>query len=142
MYQGTTATSAIRIGQSDEVLVAIDGSDAFSGAGDVFQVLNDLEAALAADDAAAVGGTIDRLDAARAQLVSTRSRARVPPGPGGRCARGVGEPLDAARRAVVDGGGGGIRWRRLQFAALQTSYEAALQIAATGSSSKLFDFMR
>lgn len=142
VYQGTTATSAIRIGQSDEVLVAIDGADAFTGAGDVFQALTDLETALAADDAAAVGGTIDRLDAARAQLVSTRSdlgfrQVRVDD------ARAVSEGLATLFDARLSTAVAADPVETFsQFAALQTSYEAALQITATGSSSKLFDFMR
>jgi flagellar hook-associated protein 3 FlgL len=139
-YLGTTATNAIRIGASDEVLVSIDGSDAFGS--DVFQALTDLEAALAADDPTAVAGTIDRLESGHSQLVSTRSelgfrQIRVDD------ARAVSASLATLLEGrLTDAVAADPVEAFTEFAALQTSYEAALQITATGAGSKLFDFMR
>lgn len=140
VYQGSTASQSIRIGASDEVEVALDGSAVFGG--DVFAVLTDLETALAADDATAVGATIDRLDAAHGLLVSARSdlgfrQQRVDD------ARTVSTSLATllegrlSNAVAVDP-----VEAYTEFAALQTSYEAALQITATGNGSKMFDFMR
>ena len=139
-YVGGAASQAIRIGASDEVVVAIDGSAAFGG--DVFAALDDLEAALTADDAAGVGATIDRLDAAHAQLVSSRSelgfrQVRVDD------ARAVAESMAALLDGQLSEAVAADPVEAFSaFAALQTSYEAALQITGSGSGSKLFDFLK
>ena len=49
-YQGDGGTKDHIIGEGLQVNIIADGSQIFQGAGDVFDVLNDLEAALRADD--------------------------------------------------------------------------------------------
>lgn len=137
-YVGGTASSAIRIGEDNEVVVALDGGEVF---GDVFAQLDALEAALAADDPAAVAATIDGLDLAHRHLVAMREDvgyrqltvddARV-------VSEGL-ESLLGARLSESVAADPVAAYAELQ--ALQTSYQAALQITASGSGSMLFDYL-
>ena len=139
-YQGSTASQAIRIGASEEVEVALDGSQVFGP--DVFAALTDLEAALAGNDASAVNGTIDRLNAAHGKLVSSRSdlgtrQLRVDD------ARTVSTSLSTLLAGRLSNAVAADPVEAFtEFAALQTSYEAALQITAKTAGTKLFDMLR
>lgn len=142
-YQGAGATSTIQVGERESVGATLDGSKVFQGDVDVFQVLSDLQTALAADDATAVGATLDGLDKASRQLVDARQdvgyrRARTEDAT--QVAQNLSLMLD---QHLSDAISVDPAEAFTDLAQLQTSYQAALQVtAATGSGSKLFDFLR
>ncbi|MEZ4239393.1 MAG: flagellin [Myxococcota bacterium] len=141
-YLGSTATQSAQIGKGNDVLVAIDGSEVFQGGVDVFSALSDLEAALTADDPAAVRDLLPTLEDAFQQVVKGRQEV------GYRQAR-----VDDT--TVVSEGLASMLEDRLytataadpaqaytELANLTTTYEAALQVTAQSSGAKLFDLLR
>lgn len=141
-YLGTTATSEIRVGRDQGVAVGLDGGQVFQGGVDAFQALTDLEAALAADDAVAVGASITNLEASHGQLVDWRSRigfrqnqiadARV-------VSENLSSLLDERLSAATEIDPAAAY---TELGALQTSYEAALRITAAGAGTNLFQLLR
>jgi flagellar hook-associated protein 3 FlgL len=140
-YLGGAATGAARIGSGD-VMLAIDGSAVFSGGIDIFATLTDLEAALAADDPTAVGALLPALQDAYEQLVGARqevgyrqSRVDDAVSVSESLAALLDERLYAATAAEP-------AEAYTEFVSLTTTYEAALQVTAQSSGSRLFDLMR
>jgi flagellar hook-associated protein 3 FlgL len=141
-YVGAAATQAARIGRDSDVLLAIDGSAVFGGGVDVFATLADLEAALAADDPAAVGATLPGLQEAFEQIVGARQEV------GYRQARvndavvvteGLAALLD---ERLYEATAADPATAYTELASLTTSYEAALQVTAQSSGARLFDLLR
>lgn len=141
-YVGATASTAVLIAENTDVQLAIDGSDVFAGAGDVFQLMSDFEAALAADDTATIQSMIPQLDAARQQLVAARQEI------GFRQARVDDmEQINESMSLVLTNRYTGLvdadpAAAYTELVTLQTSYQAAMQVAATSSGAKLFDYLR
>lgn len=141
-YLGGPATQAAQVSRTASVLVAIDGSTVFSGPVDAFAALSDLEAALLANDPTAITASIDNLKAAHTQLVGAREeigfrQERV------NDAVAVADALSATldtRLYAATAADPAEAYTNL--AALQTSYEAALQVVAGSSGTKLFDYLR
>jgi flagellar hook-associated protein 3 FlgL len=142
VYQGAAATGTTRVGENQDVETTIDGSAVFQGGVDVFQVLADLEAALAANDPDAVAATLDPLEAAQIQVTTARQDV------GYRQVRVDDAAAVATNLALLLEG-------RLtehtsvdptasftELAQLQTTYQSALQVTAAGSGTKLFDFIK
>ncbi len=141
-YLGGPASAAIRIGRGDDLVVAQDGGQIFAGGVDVFAVLADLEAALAADDPVAVAATLAPLQVAHDQLVGARE------------AVGFGQQRADDARTIAQGLSTLLEGRlsaRIaadpvtsfqEFSALKTSYEAALQVTASASGASLFGMLR
>lgn len=65
-YEGNAGEITRRVGENDVVTVNVTAADAFgfTGGRDVFSLLDDVEAAMAAGDEAAVSGYLDDVDAA------------------------------------------------------------------------------
>jgi flagellar hook-associated protein 3 FlgL len=141
-YVGGPATTRAQIGPDDYLSVSIDGSDVFKGDVDVFGALADLQAALANNDPDAVAGTLDTLQAAHTQIVRARQemgyrQAHVSD------AREVTQSLSVMleeQLGMAVGADPAESYSELM--SLQTSYQAALQMVANSSGSKLFDFLR
>lgn len=78
-FQGDTYEHTIRSGPSSEVTVSASGSRAFTAAGgrDIFQDLNDLEAAMRANDQAGISSRLGALDQGHQQITLERSRTGV-----------------------------------------------------------------
>jgi flagellar hook-associated protein 3 FlgL len=76
-FSGDAGSQVIQIGNGAPTAVGVSGSQAFTAAGgrDVFADLENLRAALAANDDAAVGATLDGLEASHKQVVNERARA-------------------------------------------------------------------
>lgn len=77
-YNGDTNESAIFIGRGTSFTYGITGDRVFKGAGatvpvDIFQVVNDLTVALQTNDVAAIGASIDLLDASMSQVSNITS---------------------------------------------------------------------
>ncbi|MBI5064031.1 MAG: flagellar hook-associated protein FlgL [Desulfatitalea sp.] len=73
VYAGDAGTKDYIIGDGMQVHIGSDGSQIFQGASDVFDVLNDLETALDADDTAGIAAQMPLLEAALQQLNTTRA---------------------------------------------------------------------
>jgi flagellar hook-associated protein 3 FlgL len=76
-FGGNASEPVIQIGNGAPTAVGVSGALAFTVAGgrDVFTDLENLHAALAANDADAVGATLDGLEASHKQVVNERGRA-------------------------------------------------------------------
>lgn len=73
VYAGDGGTKDYIIGDGLQVNIGSDGSQIFQGASDVFQVLNDLETALNADDTTGIAAQLPLLEDVVQQLNTTRA---------------------------------------------------------------------
>lgn len=73
-YAGNTERSQVEIANGVRVSVNITGAQAFQGGTDVFQTLIDLRDDLRAGDTAAIGGSLDTIDAAVEQILQSEAR--------------------------------------------------------------------
>jgi flagellar hook-associated protein 3 FlgL len=141
VYVGAGATSSVQVGANVDVLATIDGSQAFTGGVDVFAALNDFADALTANDTAAIAAAIDTLEEASSQVSLAWSDV------GYRLSR-----LEDARTVAENFEL--VLQERLSLAteadtaeafttlsALQTNYEAALQVTASSSGALLFQLL-
>ncbi|MEM9070790.1 MAG: flagellar hook-associated protein FlgL [Myxococcota bacterium] len=74
-FLGSSDVAELEVSPGVRVAVGIAGDEAFSGAGggvDVFTVIDDLVTALETDDIVGIQGSLDTVDAAHAQVVSSR----------------------------------------------------------------------
>lgn len=142
VYQGATATATTLVGEGRDVATTFDGGDVFQGAVDVFQVLSDLEAALTANDPVAVAAALDPLEAAQQHVIEAREEL------------GARQVLVDDSTAVAENLAVLLEQRLTdhttvdptaaltRLTELQTSYQSALQVTASASGTKLFDFLR
>jgi flagellar hook-associated protein 3 FlgL len=73
VYAGDGGTKDYIIGDGLQVNIGSDGNRIFQGASDIFQVLNDLETALNADDTAGIAAQLPLLENVVQQLNATRA---------------------------------------------------------------------
>ncbi len=73
VYQGDDTEIELDVGEQERVTVNVLGDRAFQGNGDVFEVVRDLAAALRANDTAAIGRSLDDLEAVTEGVISARS---------------------------------------------------------------------
>lgn len=73
-YAGNDERSQVEIANGVRVSVNITGSQAFQGGTDVFQTLIDLRQDLRAGDTAAIGGSLDGIDASVDQILQSEAR--------------------------------------------------------------------
>jgi len=92
-YQGDQGEISRRIGEGTSVTVNVTADDVFgfTGGRDLFSVLDDLESRLLAGDSAAVGSTIDEIDAALDDALAGLSKLG-----------GAGERLESARDRLTN----------------------------------------
>ncbi len=76
-YQGDSGTRDIVIGQGMTVSIEADGSEIFQGSQDVFQVLDDLETAIGANDKASIKTQLSRLQDALEHINGIRAENAV-----------------------------------------------------------------
>lgn len=73
-YNGDAGAHQVVLGEGISLDLSADGSQMFIDGGDnLFQILDDLEAALTADDAAAMSATVDPLERIGKRIQTTRS---------------------------------------------------------------------
>lgn len=140
-YTGTTDEPSVTIGRDNTVLQGVDGSTVFKGPIDVFQVMDDLDAALAAEDADAVFDLLDDISGSHEQIVDARSRVGVQQRRtedlqvlaqemDGMLNQLVSEKVDADAIGIYT-----------QISAMQSTYEATLQISAGTFQRNLFQLL-
>jgi flagellar hook-associated protein 3 FlgL len=138
-YQGLTEAPEALIGDDTWVQVGWDGSEVFQGSIDVFQVLDDLDAALSANDPDQVFALISDIQAASKQSIESRQEvgwqyARSEDGEilASNLSAEFTEHLDSmigANEAAV--------YMKLQQA--RYSFQSAMQVAAAGMNLSLFN---
>jgi flagellar hook-associated protein 3 FlgL len=77
-YQGDSVEHQVEIAPGVNAAVSVTGAEAFTAANggtDAFATLTDLQTALENDDQAGVSASLDAVEASRAQIVRTRSKA-------------------------------------------------------------------
>lgn len=141
-YIGGPATLTTQISDTQAIETTLDGAAVFQGGIDVFQALSDLQAALAANDPAAVVATFGDLEAAQQQLIEARQEI-------GYLQVRVDDAATVASNLAVLFEGRLTEHTAVDptesftdLSQLQTTYQTALQVTAFQSSTKLFDFLR
>jgi len=139
---GSDGSNRVIIGENIQVSLKADGSDMFTESGDsLFTVLNDLEAALIADDDAAIAGTVDplyRIDdqlelartefaAAYNRLESTQERWKT-----------FSNAVETMRSGLEDTD---VTAAAVDLQLQQTHYEVLLNVAARVIQPTLMDFL-
>lgn len=140
-YSGSTDEPRARVGAETWVTTGLDGSSVFQGGIDVLGMFDGLVTALQADDTATIEASLVDLDSSLEQVM--RSRASVG------TETNVAE--DAAELAGALQGEVSSRMNELvaadpaetymKLAELRAAYSSALQVAASGKQSSLFDLI-
>lgn len=141
-YVGSTESLDVRVGYREWIQVGYDGSEVFQGEVDVFEVLDNMAAALAANDVTAVRSELTNTKDGIDQLIRWREEV-------GFNQNLADDTIDMVRSMQV------VLSTRLAetvqadpaeaYTALseqQTAYQATLQMMATNSGTNLFAFMR
>ncbi|MFT5584680.1 MAG: flagellar hook-associated protein 3 FlgL [Cognaticolwellia sp.] len=140
-YQGNTDTPETQITLSTWTRTGMDGSEVFQGSVDAFGALQDVEAALLADDPATVSALLSDLDDAFNHLTSWRQRV----GNEERMTLDAEETAGSVS-AILTGEFNNLvqideaeTYTRLSE--LQQSYNAAMTVGAASASGRLFDLI-
>ncbi len=117
-YVGAAAPTHAVVGQGESAVTGWDGAQLFQGGTDVYQLLNDVQTALAAQDTDGLSNLLDDLQTGleNMQVVYTERLDELVSV----------DPVQA--------------YAELEY--LRTTYEQALQVAGTSLSTSLFDFIR
>ncbi|MCB2147984.1 MAG: flagellar hook-associated protein FlgL [Deltaproteobacteria bacterium] len=142
-YNGDAGSHRVMIGEGITVELEADGSQMFIDSGDnLFQVLDDLEAALTADDPVAIQAAVDplerigdRIQIARSGLASDYKRLEAT----NDYWSSFGNAVETMRSGVEDAD---ITQTALDMQVQQTSYEVLLATAAQVIQPTLVDFLR
>ena len=140
-YQGSSDTPEILVGEERWVQAGWDGSDVFQGSVDSFQVLEDLETALNANDPDAVFALLDDLEEVTEQAISWRQEAGWEYNNADDAlalSESLRTELAGHLSSAVDAN---IAEVYLQLEEARNSYSAALQVAAGGMGDSLFDVL-
>lgn len=140
-YAGGAAPTEVRVAEDRWVQGGFDGSALFDGDADVFGALDDLAAALEANDAAAVGATLDPLDASTRAIGAARAEVGVETQVA-EDAEAVSEAMGVMFSEALDtlvGADPIDTYTRLTE--LQGAYEATLQVAASATTKSLLDYL-
>ena len=140
-YQGSSDTPEILVGEERWVQSGWDGSDVFQGSVDSFQVLEDLETALNANDPDAVFALLDDLEEVTEQAISWRQEAGWEYNNADDAlalSESLRTELAGHLSSAVDAN---IAEVYLQLEEARNSYSAALQVAAGGMGDSLFDVL-
>lgn len=141
VYQGSTDEPTTRVGDDTWVTTARDGSSVFQGSVDIFARLDAFITALNADDSAGISTAIGDLDGMMDQVMDARAR--------------VGTDTNVADDAatLADSLSSQIESRMgelvsadpaetyTKLSELRSSYQTALQVAASAKSQGLFDLL-
>jgi flagellar hook-associated protein 3 FlgL len=141
-YLGNTDEPEAKIGNNATLRTGWDGTQVFQGAVDVFQVLDDLSTAFAADDIVAIRDTLVGLDGGLEQVIAWRSEIGFGQAAAGD-ARDIAthmEQLLTERKSEAVEEDPAAAFTKL--AELRVAYETSLQVTAATSRSKLFDFIQ
>jgi flagellar hook-associated protein 3 FlgL len=140
-YVGNADVPETRIGDSRWVETGMDGSALFNGPVDIFATITTLETELLANNTAGIRGTLNDMELATETISDGRAQ--------------VGTFMNVADDAIAVAGSLRVVFNdRLAdlieadpieayttLAQLRSSYEAALQVAGSGSSRTLFDYL-
>lgn len=140
-YAGGTAPTEVRVGEDRWVQAGFDGSDVFAGDADVFGALDDLAVALEADDATAVGASLDPLDASTRAVSAARGAIGVETQiaeDAAAVAEAMGVLFSERLDALV-GADPVETYTRLNE--LQSAYTATLQVAGSTTTRSLLDYL-
>ncbi len=140
-YQGSTDEPEAVVGHNLSVKTGFDGSDLLTSSTDMFGTLDDLSAALSADDTAGITAAIDEIDDALGEVETGMVEL------GGEMRR-AGDSVELAENMSVELAGtkadleeANVVEAYTRLLQLQTSFEAAMQAAAVQRYSGLFSRM-
>lgn len=140
-YTGSTDTPTTKVGDSTWVDTGLDGSAVFDDSVDIFAAIDAFQTALEADDTAGIQSALDDIDAALDQVMSARANVGNQTNvatDASSLAESLGAQLDAGLSDIVSADPAETY---MKLSELRTSYQTALQVAASARSVGLFDLM-
>ncbi|MSQ01930.1 MAG: hypothetical protein EXR71_08560 [Myxococcales bacterium] len=140
-YGGSTDVPSVRVGDVSWVQTGRDGSAVFSGAVDVFGVLDALKSALEADDTVGIQAALDGLDGALDQVMAARADVGIDARmaeDAGALADGLSSEIESRMDSLL-GADPAETYTRLSE--LRQAYETALQVASSSKGQSLFDLI-
>jgi flagellar hook-associated protein 3 FlgL len=140
-YLGDSDAPTALAGTNQEVATGFAGDDLLQGDTDIFAAIDDLIAALTADDTDAIAASIDTLEAAGEQLSSARTEVAAQFDIADD-ALVVSQNMNALlSQAMENAAGADAVSVYTSLSELQANYEAVLQITASSQSANLFSMM-
>lgn len=140
-YTGSTDVPTTKVGDSTWVDTGLDGSAVFDDTADIFAAIDAFQAALESDDTAGIQTALDDIDAALDQVMSARANVGNETNvatDASSLAESLGAQLDAGLSDIVSADPAETY---MKLSELRTSYQTALQVAASARSVGLFDLM-
>lgn len=137
-YLGDAETPRLGVGASLAVDVGLPGSEVFQSAVDAFAVFDDLAAALAANDTAAITASLDAIDAAADAIAGARSHLGTHAGLAADAITTTSSMAELLQARLDAREGADPATTYLELAELQTAYETTLQVAAQLGTDNLF----
>lgn len=140
-YQGSADEPTSQVAADRWVPTGFAGSDVFQGDVDIFAVMEGLATALETNDPTAISAALGDLDLGTTQNSMWRARAGTEMNASDDALEVAGglEVLMSARLSALVTADPAETYMRMNE--LQQAYEATLQVAATGTSANLFDFL-
>jgi flagellar hook-associated protein 3 FlgL len=140
-YLGDTDAPAVLTGSNQEVATGFVGSDLLQGDTDIFAAIDDLIAALTADDTDAIAASIDTLAAAGEQISTARGEVAAQFDIADDALMVSGNMQALLSQAMENAAGADAVSVYTSLSELQANYEAILQITASSQSANLFSMM-
>ncbi|GDX79442.1 flagellar hook-associated protein 3 [Deltaproteobacteria bacterium] len=140
-YTGSTDVPTTKVGDSTWVDTGLDGSAVFDDSVDIFAAIDAFQTALEADDTTGIQSALDDIDAALDQVMSARANVGNQTNvatDASSLAESLGAQLDAGLSDIVSADPAETY---MKLSELRTSYQTALQVAASARSVGLFDLM-
>ena len=140
-YLGNTEEPAVRVSRENTVIQGMDGSGIFKGPIDVFQVIDDFQAALQNEDSDAVFDLLDEMADMQDQVVDSRRRVGVYQSRTEDLAMLATEMDTTLQQLVSNKTDSDPISIYTQIQSMQSTYEATLQISASSFQRSLFQFL-
>lgn len=140
-YVGSTDVPTTKVGDSTWVDTGLDGSAVFDDTADIFAAIDAFQTALESDDTAGIQAALDDIDAALDQVMSARANVGNQTNvatDASSLAESLGAQLDAGLSDIVSADPAETY---MKLSELRTSYQTALQVAASAKSVGLFDLI-
>ena len=142
VYLGASTVPLTRMSETSDLQTGWDGEQVFQGTVDIFQVLEDIGTAMAANDVVGIRDQLVALDLGLEQVVAWRTEIGFKQ-VAANDALSIAETMEqilVARKDEATEEDPAAAYTKL--AEMRLSYEATLQVAAATSKTKLFDFIR
>jgi flagellar hook-associated protein 3 FlgL len=141
-YQGDTGEYRIITGENRTIALKADGAEIFTGAEDIFEVLNTLQAALETGDTAAISAQSERISQAIEQLRKIRTDSATRHSLMDTAQKHWEEFRSKIETFIENAERVDLAAAVVELQSQQTAYEASLAVAAQLNRASLLDYLR